>query len=73
MDKELKDESLKVFKTKRIEAVGQKVLLEKLLVDKQTEHLAEILSIRTNIVYLEDRIKYADKYLASLDKETPVN
>ena len=66
MDRELKDESLKVFETKRIEAVGRKAMLEKLLIDKTAEQAAELLSIQTNIVYWEAQRVAAEKILAKL-------
>ena len=69
MDRELKVESLKVFETKRIEAVGRKAMLEKLLIDKTAEQAAELLSIQTSIVYWETQLATAEKILAKLAVE----
>lgn len=70
MDKELKDETNTIYATKKIEAVGRKAMLEKMLIDKKAEHLAEIESIWKNIIYYETQILYAEKYIAKLSMET---
>ncbi|MCJ7485280.1 MAG: hypothetical protein MUQ25_03810 [Candidatus Aminicenantes bacterium] len=69
MDVELKNESVKIFQTKLVEAGGHKAMLEKLLIDKAAEHAAEIESIRKNIDYYAARVVYANKYILTLSKE----
>ncbi len=69
MDRELKEDSIKLYETRRVEAEGRKAMLEKLLVDKQAEHAAEILAIQTNIAYWQTQLVQANKMLTKLALE----
>ena len=69
MDKELKDNTIFIYKQKKLEATGRKAMLEKLRVDKLAEQAAEIQSIDANVVYFNNQIKEADKYLLKLSAE----